>query len=228
MNGPLGDVVEVVGRFVSASNATLLGRTGSGDLVVYKPIVGESPLWDFPPETLAAREVLTFEVSEMLEFGVVPETIFADGPVGPGSVQRFVTPDDEFDPLAVIRAGDEALWPIALLDLVCNNADRKVGHVLREAGTMRVFAIDHGLTFHPDDKLRTVLWFFAGHPVPLPARARLEKLLGALAGSLGKSIETSLGSDELAAIRARVSGLIAAPVHPHPPDDRPPVPWPPI
>ena len=143
-------------------------------------------------------------------------------------MQRYVTPDDDFDPVATIRSADRALWPIALLDIVCNNADRKAGHVLREQGTMNLFGIDHGLTFHPQEKLRTVLWFFAGQALPPEAAAGLDALATELEGELGRDLENILGPAERSALTERVGALLDEPVHPHPPLDRPPVPWPPI
>ena len=220
-------ITEIVGRFTRASNATLLARAGP-ELVVYKPTAGERPLWDFPVDTLAAREVLSYEVDRALGFGLVPETVLGDGPLGPGSIQRFVTVDESFDPVPLIRAADPRLWPVALLDLVTNNADRKAGHVLAEEGTRRLFAIDHGLTFHPEDKLRTVLWGFAGQPLPAELLEPLDRLAEAVDGALGGRVASLLGPAELAALRERVRTLRSVPVHPLPPDDRHAVPWPPV
>lgn len=218
-------VQEIVGRFAGASNATLLGRA-AGTLVVYKPLAGNRPLWDFDPATLAAREVLTYRLAQALGFDHVPETAFGDGPLGPGAVQRFVEQDPDFDGVAMIRQADPALWPIAVLDLIANNADRKVGHLLLERGSGTLRAIDHGLTFHPEPKLRTVLWVFAGRPLPPPmatAVGGLERDLDPVATFATQH----LGSAEAAALADRVVTLAAEGVHPHPPDDRPPLPWPP-
>lgn len=218
-------IVEVVGRFVDASNATLLATTESGDQVVYKPTAGERPLWDFPMETLAAREVLTFEVAAAMGHDIVPETILGDGPYGPGSIQRFVEIDPEFDPVALVRSGSATLWPIAVLDLVTNNADRKLGHVISDGE--RLVGIDHGLTFHPEDKLRTVLWGFSERPLPAAELLALARLGEALSADLGERVEALLGFEERAALEARVALLQRHPIHPPPPEDRPPVPWPP-
>jgi hypothetical protein len=218
-------VAEIVGRFVDASNATLLGTTGDGEEVVYKPTRGERPLWDFELETLAAREVLTYEVDVALGFDVVPETVLGEGPFGPGSIQRFVAHDVNFDAQPLARRGASVLWPIALLDVVTNNADRKFGHILSTSGGFK--AIDHGLTFHPDPKLRTVLWVFAGEPLPEASMDALERLLAACDGPLGARVADLLGSDELRALRSRAAALRSAGTHPDPPVDRPPIPWPP-
>jgi hypothetical protein len=220
-------VVEVVGRFVSASNATLLGHTPDGEAVVYKPAAGERPLWDFPHQSLAAREVLTFEIARAMGLDVVPETVLGEGPYGPGSIQRFIEIDEDFDPVPSIRRGDPALWPVAVLDIVCNNADRKAGHLLRETGTGHLYAIDHGLTFHPEDKVRTVLWAFAGTPIPDHLVAAVDRLAAALAAGLGVRVADLLDARCAVALEERVRRVLADPEHPLPPVDRPAVPWPP-
>ena len=213
------------GRFADASNTTLLGVDDSGEPVVYKPLAGEQPLWDFPDQTLAAREVLAFEVSEALGFGVVPETVLGEGPLGPGAIQRFVEANADFDVVPAVQGGDERLWPIAVLDLITNNADRKLGHILDVGG--RLMGIDHGLTFHVEDKLRTVLWVFAGLPVPSDLLEAVTALQDAVRGQLGRRIGELLSEREATATLGRISELLAHPVHPDPPQDRPPVPWPP-
>jgi hypothetical protein len=219
-------VDEVLGRFAAASNLTLLGRA-AGELVVYKPTAGVRPLWDFAPETLAAREILTFRVAQAMGLAAVPETRWGDGALGPGVVQRFVESDPAFDPLPLVARADDALWPVAVLDLVTNNADRKLGHLLSEAGTGRLWAIDHGLTFHPEPKLRTVLWGFSGLPIPPALVSALEQLAAALPSGLEQAVAADLGSAEVAALQRRVRRLLRRPRHPHPPQDRHPVPWPP-
>ncbi len=222
------EVVEVIGRFVAASNATFLGRAAGGALVVYKPIAGERPLWDFEPATLALREVLTFEVARALGLDLVPATRLGSGPVGEGAIQVYVEPDPEFDPMGLIEVGSPSLWPMALLDVLCNNADRKAGHIFRGATDGCVYGIDHGLTFHADDKLRTVLWAFGGRRFPAELEARLPTLAEQLEGSLGTRVADLLSVAERDALRRRVAAAIERPVHPLPPIDRPPVPWPPI
>ena len=142
----------------------MLAKTATGEQVVYKPTAGERPLWDFPVETLAAREVLTYEVAAVLGFDSVPETVLGDGPYGLGAIQRFIDIDPGFDPIPLVQSGSVDLWPLAVLDIVTNNADRKLGHVISDG--KRLLGIDHGLTFHSEDKLRTVLWGFSGQAVP--------------------------------------------------------------
>jgi hypothetical protein len=219
------EIAEVVGRFVDASNATLLATTTDGERVVYKPTAGERPLWDFPIETLAAREVLTYEVAQAMGSDIVPETVLGDGPYGPGSIQRFVDIDDSFDPVAAVQGQSFELWPIAVLDIVTNNADRKLGHLISDGH--HLLGIDHGLTFHPDDKLRTVLWIFSGQPVPADQRDGLLRLAQELSDGLGARIAGLLGDEASHAMQGRVDRLLRHPVHPPPPDDRPPLPWPP-
>jgi hypothetical protein len=219
-------VASLEGRFVSASNATFLGTTVAGDVVVYKPAAGERPLWDFPAESLAPREVLTYAMSEAMGLGVVPETALGEGPFGEGSVQRYVDIDEAFDPIRMLRDDPDALWPVALLDIVTNNADRKLGHILRTtSGSLT--AIDNGLTFHVEDKLRTVLWHLEGRRMPDVLVAALEGAVAALAGPLGDEIEALPGGGARTATRRRIERLLRHPVHPPPPDDRPALPWPP-
>ena len=218
-------IAEVIGRFTAASNATLLARSDAGETVIYKPAAGERPLYDFPAGTLAMREVVTYMVDRALGFGLVPRTTIGEGPYGPGAVQQYVEHDATFDPLPLVRTADPVLWPIAVLDLVCNNADRKLGHVLGLGDSL--VAVDHGLTFHTEDKLRTVLWGFAGEPLPAAAQRSLANLDTALSGELGAALGGRLRAAEMGALRARVKRLIADPVHPDPPTDRPPLPWPP-
>ena len=213
-------VDEIVGQFTSATNTTLLGRA-DGELVVYKPVAGNRPLSDFDVATLPEREILTYRIDLELGFGLVPETAHGDGPLGPGAVQRYKTPNDRFDPTDAVRRGSDALWPMAVLDIIINNADRKLGHILEDR-TGSLWGIDHGLTFHPDDKLRTVLWAFAGRPLP----AQLTEAVGALPATLVAEVGHTLGAAEERALRERIDRLLEHPVHPEPPDDRPPVPWP--
>ena len=219
-------VSAVEGRFVEASNATLLGTTADGEQVIYKPVAGARPLWDFDASTLAMREVWTYRIDQALGFNVVPETGMGTGPFGPGAVQRFVDATADQAVVDLINANDETVWPIAVLDIVVNNADRKVGHVLR-AASGKLWAIDHGLTFHAEEKLRTVLWGFAGRRVPDDVIAAVGGLDVALRADLGKRFTADLGRSELDALRLRVDSLLAAGRHPDPPEDRPAVPWPP-
>lgn len=210
-----------------ASNATLLAIDGGGGQWIYKPERGESQLWDFPWRSLANREVLTYEVASAMQLDLVPETVLADGPMGPGSAQRFLAEDFDFDPRRLFAPQlDLRLWPVAVLDLVTNNADRKIGHLIREVGSQRLWAIDHGLTFHSEPKLRTVLWGFGGQPIPAALVSAVKELQSQLVQALGSRVEQLLSAAEAEAVAARVDLLLENPIHPWPPDDRPAVPWP--
>jgi hypothetical protein len=221
------ELTAVEARMPYASNATLLASSADGRRWVYKPEQGESPLWDFPWRSLAAREVLTYEVATALGLDIVPETVLAIGPHGRGSAQVFVDEDFEFDPRALFKPRlSPRLWPVALLDVVCNNADRKLGHIIRQVGEDRLWAIDNGLTFHSDPKLRTVLWGFAGAEIPAALIGALERLRGSVAPGLVSRVADLLTREEAEAFRQRVEDLADHPVHPLPPEDRPALPWP--
>jgi len=219
-------VSSVEGRFAEASNATLLGETEDGERVIYKPVAGIQPLWDFDAASLVAREVWTHRIDEALGTDVVPQTVFGDGVYGPGAVQRFVDAVADEAVVELINSASQLLWPIAVLDIVTNNADRKAGHVLRSESD-RLWAIDHGLTFHTDPKLRTILWGLAGQKVPAELIERLQRLSDRLAGDLGEAFVADLSREELNATRSRVDAVLASQVHPEPPQHRPAVPWPP-
>jgi uncharacterized repeat protein (TIGR03843 family) len=221
----LWEITEVLGRLPHASNTTLLARTNDG-LVVYKPARGEAPLWDFEHGTLAAREVLTYEVAHAAEWDIVPETALVEGPFGLGSVQRFIEENFEFDPVEMINNGYHQLWSTAVLDILINNADRKAGHVIEEAESGHLYCIDHGVSFHKDPKLRTVLWAFAERPLPDEMVAAVESVETAMTNGLHGRIAELLSTAEADATAERVATLLANPVHPPPPTDRPPVPWP--
>ena len=219
------NIADVIGRFRNASNATLLARTDAGHLVVYKPEQGQRPLYDFDCRTLPAREVVTFEVSEAAGLAAVPETRPAEGPFGPGSAQTFVEVDESFDPASLINRADDRLWPVATLDLVVNNADRKAGHVLADrSGTL--WCIDHGVTLHTQPKLRTVMWGFAGRTLPDEMVSMVRKVQDALDRGLHARTAELLSTREADALANRVEAILAEPVHPDPPTDRPPLPWP--
>ena len=218
-------ITEVLGRFRNASNATLLAKTDTGRMVVYKPEQGQRPLHDFDCRTLPAREVLTFEVSEAAGLGSVPETRPVEGPFGPGSAQQFVDVDEDFDPAPLINGAHARLWPMATLDLLINNADRKAGHLLADRSG-HLWCIDHGVALHTQPKLRTVMWGFSGLPLPTEMVAAVGRLEEALAHRLHARAEELLSRPEADALADRVRGLLADPIHPHPPTDRPPLPWP--
>lgn len=225
-----GGDVRVLGLLPYASNYTFLAGVKAGDsetLAVYKPDRGERPLWDFPPATLSAREVATFRVSEAAGWGIVPPTVLRDdAPLGPGSLQLFIEHDPEVHYLTLMHRRLDDFRVFAALDAVVNNADRKAGHVLEdESGNL--WAVDHGLTFHVQPKLRTVIWQFAEEPLGRALRAQLDRLGVELArpGGLGAELAELLSPEESGATLARVEALLVDDCFPAPSSDRP-LPWP--
>jgi uncharacterized repeat protein (TIGR03843 family) len=223
------------GFLANASNHTLLVQVGPAERgvhAVYKPRKGERPLWDFPGGTLCQREAAAWLVSEALGWQVVPPTVLRDGPMGVGSVQLFVPHDPEQHYFVLIDdpTTHDALARMALFDLLVNNADRKGSHVLR-TDDGRILGCDHGLTFHADPKLRTVIWDLGGRPIDPALRADLRRLAAALAddtGALRARITPLLSPAEVAALVQRagiLADLRALPALEH---DRRPYPWPPL
>jgi uncharacterized repeat protein (TIGR03843 family) len=202
--------IAVKGRLPWASNATFLVEVSRGratTLAVYKPQRGERPLWDFP-RGLHRREVAAYHLSEALGFGLVPPTLAREGPYGPGSLQLFV--DAEFEEhYFTLRERPEqraALARLCAFDLVANNADRKSGHCLLGRDG-RLYAIDNGLCFHVEPKLRTVVWDFAGEPVPENVRAATRRLAS---DGLPAAVAELIAPEERSALLARVRALCAA------------------
>ncbi|MFD4549066.1 SCO1664 family protein [Streptomyces sp. NPDC058466] len=226
---------------------------------VYKPVAGERPLWDFPDGTLAQREVAAYEVSEATGWGLVPTTVLRDGPYGEGMCQLWIealpdaSPESELLALVdgeepgdgwkaigfaevgegqtalLLHADDVRLRRLAVLDAVINNADRKGGHLLpgREG---RLYGIDHGVTFNAENKLRTLLWGWAGEALTPEAVDVLGSLRDGLApgGPLATRLAELITAAEVDATRARVSALLAAGKHPEPSGEWPAIPWPPV
>ncbi|MBO0916559.1 SCO1664 family protein [Streptomyces laculatispora] len=226
---------------------------------VYKPVAGEQPLWDFPDGTLAQREVAAYEISEATGWGLVPPTVLRDGPYGQGMCQLWIeaAAQDEDGPgllalvedeepgegwksvalaevgegrtALLVHADDPRLRRLAVLDAVINNGDRKGGHLL-PAPDGRLYGIDHGVTFNAEDKLRTLLWGWAGEPLPAEAVVVLDRLAGEL--EPGAALVTRLGElitgAEIEALRARVAGLRSTGLHREPSGGWPAIPWPPV
>jgi uncharacterized repeat protein (TIGR03843 family) len=224
--------LEVLGLLPNSSNYTFLARASApGDdevLAVYKPERGASPLWDFPEGSLGRREVAAYLVSNALGWPNIPPTVLRQGPEGPGSVQLFVPfqPHEHYFTLQD-RFADE-FRAIAAFDLVVNNADRKGGHcLLGEDG--RIWAIDHGLCFHEDAKLRTVIWDFVDEPIPPPLVDGIGSLADSLAvgAALRDALDPLLTEVEVSALADRVEALASDPVFPTPSGSRP-YPWPPV
>ncbi|AEW97498.1 MULTISPECIES: SCO1664 family protein [Streptomycetaceae] len=247
----------VRGQVREASNAVLycaVEADGHRAACVYKPVAGERPLWDFPDGTLAAREAAAYLVSEATGWQLVPPTVLRDGPYGEGMCQLWIEADPEASGLLalvegeepepgwkaigfaevgegrtalLVHADDPRLRRLAVLDAVINNADRKGGHLLPGTGG-RLYAIDHGVTFHTEDKLRTLLWGWAGEPLTEEAVTVLTRLSAELAGALGTRLADLLTADEVDALRARVAALLATGRHPEPGGSWPAIPWPPV
>lgn len=247
-----GDVV-VEGRILPASNATFYGHV-AGTAVVYKPIAGERPLWDFPGAVLAHREVAAYLVSEAMGWALVPATWLGDGPHGPGMVQVWQQSDSEQDPVTIVPADQipdqgwrhvldgvdaeerpvsllhedsTALRRMAVFDAAVNNADRKGGHILPMPDGHR-FGVDHGVAFHAEPKLRTVLWGWIGESLDAEELAGVQRVRDALQGELGRQLAELLAASELTALSARLARLSEAGVFPAPEGDMPAVPWPPF
>jgi hypothetical protein len=227
--------LELKGQFLLGSNYTFLVTVHHAEAelpAVYKPSRGERPLWDFPENTLAQREVAAYMLSEALGLGLVPCTVLReDVPVyGPGSVQQYIDHDPEYHYFNFTEEDKGRLPPVVLFDLLINNADRKGSHVLIEKGTGKLWAIDHGLCFHEEEKLRTVLWDAAGHPIPAGLRACLAAVEDLLkAGTpLRLGLAPYLSGAEIEAIRRRAQELLEAGVFPTPPPDRRAFPYPPL
>ena len=243
---------------------------------MYKPVAGERPLWDFPDDTLARRELASYTVSAATGWDVVPPTVFRDGPLGPGSVQLWLRQqqdggaggDEDGDadedpdevvlpaagaglidivdvrgvdehwltvlraedgagrPVALVHADDLRLRRIAVLDVVLNNADRKGGHVL-PGWDGAVHGVDHGLTFHEEPKLRTVLWGFGGTRLLAEEREVLSRVAADLDAELGAVLAELLSVEEAVATAERVERLLSADRLPRQRGQRT-IPWPPF
>lgn len=221
--------LQVTGRLIDASNATLFGAIdvqGRSIEIIYKPIAGERPLWDFPDGTLAGREVAAYHLSEFGDFHLVPITILRDGPFGQGAVQRWIDVDEEVDLIALAQSQDLRLRGMALFDAIANNTDRKIGHLL-PAKDGRLFGCDHGVCFHEDDKLRTVLWQWMGQEITPQERTQLCSMQDEFE-QFANSVTAFLTDDEITATKMRITRILEEGIFPYPSEEWPPVPWPPI
>ncbi|MFH8765997.1 SCO1664 family protein [Streptomyces althioticus] len=248
----------VRGRIREASNAALYCTVTHEDreaACVYKPVAGERPLWDFPDGTLAGREAAAYEVSRATGWDLVPPTVLRDGPYGEGMCQLWIEtapgaellalvdgeePEPGWKAIGLAEAGegrtallvhadDDRLRRLSVLDAVINNADRKGGHLLPTADG-RLYGIDHGVTFNTENKLRTLLWGWAGEPLPEEALDVLKGLRDALtpSGPLTAALTPLITPAEIGATRARVDALLTSGTHPEPGTDWPAIPWPPV
>ena len=245
------DELTLTGRLTTASNATFLGSIGHA-AVVYKPIAGEQPLWDFPDGCLAHREVAAYLVSETLGWNIVPRTWLRDGRFGEGMVQLWqetdpeqtavdLVPEDEVPETGwkeVLQGSDDAgrivslihedtpaLRRMAVFDVLVNNADRKGDHILAMPGGHR-YGVDHGLTFHQEHKLRTVLWGWIGDQLNAEELDGINRVLSALDGDLGSRLAELLTAAEIEALAARCARLHSTAQFPAPHGNMPAVPWP--
>jgi uncharacterized repeat protein (TIGR03843 family) len=222
LNGEL----TVVGRLVDASNATLLAQVVGTDPiieVIYKPVAGERPLWDFPDGNLAFREYSAYLLSDLAKFNIVPYTVLREGPFGFGMVQEWIHIDDSVDVVEFGQSDDAQLRKLALFDAIINNTDRKFGHLLVDInGALN--GCDHGVSFHSEDKLRTVLWQFANEKFSTNEIALLNNVKG-LDLDLFKEYLTP---DEIGALSRRIEQLVTNGIFPEPSQSWPAVPWPPV
>lgn len=222
--------ITVEGRLVDASNATLFVSISAGDAstkAIYKPVAGERPLWDFPDGNLANRERAAFLIDRALGFNHVPETILRDGPFGIGMVQQWIDIDEEIHLEDFFRTDEPQLREVALFDAVINNTDRKIGHLIPDKGG-HLYICDHGVTFHEEDKLRTVLWQWAGERLTTHEISILESLSSFLESQEASELQRLLTPDEISALRSRIAKLISTSLFPEPNPEWPHIPWPPF
>lgn len=225
--------LSIEGRVTTASNATLYCRVELDGVIaacVYKPVSGERPLWDYPDGTLAEREYATFVVASASGWNLVPPTVLRDGPLGTGMVQLWIADDEDYDIIAAINSGDvEQLRRMAVLDAVVNNSDRKISHLLpvTEDGALHIYGVDHGVSFGVEDRLRTVLWQWAGDEFAPETTEILDRLSIEMDGALGESLRELLTGREVRATAHRIRRLLRTRCFPMPPTDWPAIPYPP-
>lgn len=215
------------GQFMLGSNYTFLVDVEHENKTypaVYKPSRGEQPLWDFPENTLALREVAAYQLSELLKLHIVPFTVYRnDGPYGAGSLQQYIEYDIEYHYFNFSEEDKQKLRPVVFFDLIANNADRKGSHIFFEQNTRKLYAIDHGICFHQEDKLRTVIWDFAGEPIPDELLAPLS-----LTSTWSAVFEPYLSPSETRALIRRAQALCESKIFPYPLQGRRAYPYPPI
>jgi hypothetical protein len=224
----LNGEIDVQGRLVDASNATLfISITYENESLqaIYKPISGERPLWDFESGNLASRERAAYLISELGQFHLVPLTIVRQGPFGLGAVQRWIDVDEAIDLAEYFRTDAAELRSTALFDAVINNTDRKIGHLLPDLNG-KLYICDHGVTFHHEDKLRTVLWQWAGKPLTADEITQLTNLRAGILEN--EEIAVLINKEEMAALLQRIDRLISQGSFPLPSQEWPAVPWPPF
>lgn len=223
-------VLELVGRLWASTNNAMLCVVRGGGLeaaCIYKPVMGERPLGDFPDYTLARREVAAFVTARAMGWNLVPPTVLREGPFGEGMVQLWIAADRSVDPVALVVEEDPRLRRMAVFDAAVNNTDRKAGHLIPVPGG-HVYGVDHGVTFSPVPKLRTVLWAWRGQPFLDGESAALRGLRLALDRALGDELRGLLDPIEVRATARRIDALLAAGVFPQPDPGWPALPWPPV
>lgn len=225
--------LEIQGMLPWSSNYTLLVTVSNEEmqgLAVYKPRRGERPLWDFPRGTLCQREFAAYLLSDALGWSLVPPTVLRDGPYGIGSLQLYIDCDQDAHLFTMQKEGgyDDQLTRLAVFDVLSNNADRKSGHCLKGVDG-RLWAIDHGICFHAEPKLRTVLWDYAGEAISDEILADLSLLRDDIRnnGRFIRALEGLLAADEVRAFRRRLDRLIDSGRYPDPGSNRN-IPWPPV
>lgn len=229
----MGGDIALEGMVPWSSNYTYLVRIRLAqreEYGIYKPQCGERPLWDFESGSLCKREVAAYELSAYLNFPNVPVTVLReDAPQGIGMVQQFIDHKRRENFFTLRDKCRAEMQKVAVFDALINNTDRKGGHILSDQNGA-IWAIDHGVTFHEEPKLRTVIWDFIDEPIPAPLVSQLEKLRGALKGNepIRKTLETLLARSELRALQMRLNELLRRRVYPAPPEDWPHIPWPPV
>ena len=215
--------LEIIGRLVDASNASLLCKLSDGRQAIYKPIAGERPLWDFPDGNLASREVAAFYLSEVGNFNLVPRTVLREGPFGLGAVQEWIDVSEDEDVIEIAQSQDSQIRKLALFDVVINNADRKFGHILVTSDGV-IFGCDHGVSLHEEEKLRTVIWQFTQMELSQTELAQISNLTTSIDREYLKSL---LSKTEIDALFARLAKLLEDGRFPSPNPNWPAVPWPP-
>ena len=226
--------ITLEGQFIYGSNYTYLGKAVDEDITfstVYKPTAGERPLYDFPQGTLSKREVAAFLVSESLGWDLVPPTIYRyeSLPMGPGSLQEYIEHDPEYHFFNFSDSEIQNLRPVALFDLLINNADRKGGHIFFDKGK-HLWLIDHGICFHVEEKLRTVVWNFVGEKIPVDLLQDITNLATSLKnkGWIFNQLSELLSKEEIISLIERAEVILAGRTYPSPDHNIRPYPWPPI
>jgi uncharacterized repeat protein (TIGR03843 family) len=225
--------ITIQGQFIHGSNYTYLVEViyqAQKYSAVYKPIRGEQPLWDFPKNSLAKREVAAYWVSETMSWRFVPPTTYRrQAPLGPGSLQMYIEHDPAYNYFNFSQEDKLRLKPVVLFDLILNNADRKGSHILFDVNH-KLWLIDHGLCFHVDNKLRTVIWDFAGQPIPPDLINNVTLLLQDIQskGPLYQKLLSLLKKSEINALSRRAFTLTQTSQFPFPAENRRPFPWPPV